>query len=139
MLRRIAFIFPALLLVGCSGKTVIKNAWVANASEGDSAIHVEISSKDAEFIKRNQVYFSIVLNECSGEGKRFPMEPMIGGKRASDFDFGISSDSVVDFVAIGPSWAIKNYHNPCVTLEGGGYAGARLKSNQVPLATREMR
>lgn len=138
MLKRITFIFPLLLLAGCSGEAVIKNAWIIDASKGNSAIHVEISSKDAEFIKRNQIYFSIVLNECSGEGTRFPLEPTIGGKRASDFDFDILNDSMVEFVAIGPSWAIKNYRDPCVTLEGGGYAGARLISNQAPLTTREM-
>lgn len=138
MLKRIAFIFPTLLLTGCSGNAVIKNAWITDPSEGNSAVHVEISAKDAAFIKSNQVYFSIVLNECSGEGKRFPMEPMVAGKRASDFDFETSNVAVVDFFATGPSWAIKKYHRPCVALEGGGYAGARLKSNQSPLVNREM-
>jgi hypothetical protein len=101
-------------------------------------VHVEIAAKDVEFIRRNQIYFSIVLNECSGQGKRFPMEPMIQGKRASDFDFETSNVAVVDVVATGPFGAIKGYRDPCVMLEGGGYSGARLKSNRAPLKMREV-
>jgi hypothetical protein len=45
---------------------------------------------------------------------------------------------VVDVVANGPFEVIKGYRDPCVMLEGGGYAGARLKSNRTPLEMPEM-
>jgi hypothetical protein len=138
MLKRITFVISALLLSGCSATATIKNAWIGSSSDGNAVVHVEISAKDAELIRRNQIYFSIVLNECSGQGKRFPMEPMIQGKRTSDFDFEISNVAVVDVVATVPFWAIKGYRDPCVMLEGGGYAGARLKSNRTPLKMLEM-
>ncbi|WP_197412416.1 hypothetical protein [Novosphingobium sp. Fuku2-ISO-50] len=136
MLRLIMLVVSALILSGCSNNATIRNAWAEKSQGNNVIIHVGISANDAEFIKRNQVYFSIVLNECSGNGKRFPMEPMIGGKRASDFDFNISNRSETDVVAVGPAWVIKGYHEPCVLLEGGGYVGARLKSKQAPLVMR---
>lgn len=137
MLKRITFVISALLLSGCSATATIKNAWIGSSPDGYAVIHVEITAKDVELIRRNQIYFSVVLNECSGQGKRFPMEPMIQGKRASDFDFEISNVAVVDVVATGPFEVIKGYREPCVMLEGGGYAGARLKSNRTPLKMRE--
>jgi hypothetical protein len=139
MLNRIPFAIPVLFLSGCSGTVTIKNAWMVESSKENSSIHVEISANDAAFIKRNQIYFSVVLTECSGKGKRFPLEPMIGGKRASDFEFDIPNVAVVDVIGSGPSWVIKGYHDPCVKLEGGGYFGARLKSNQTPLTIRKLR
>lgn len=137
-LKRSTFVTSALLLSGCSATATIKNAWIVSSPDGHAVVHVEIAAKDVEFIRRNQIYFSIVLNECSGQGKRFPMEPMIQGKRASDFDFETSNVAVVDVVATGPFGAIKGYRDPCVMLEGGGYSGARLKSNRAPLKMREV-
>ena len=126
----------ALILSSCSNNATIKYAWVKKSEGNNVVVHVGISAGDAEFIKRNQVYFSIVLNECAGNGNRFPMEPMIGGKRASEFDYNISNTTETDVMAVGPAWVIKGYHEPCVLLEGGGYVGARLKSKQAPLVMR---
>ena len=136
MLRLIALMVSALISSGCSDNGQIKSAWAEKSADNNVVVHVGIAGRDAEFIKRNQIYFSIVLNECSGNGRRFPMEPMIGGRRASDFNFNISNTTETDVVAVGPFWVVKGYHKPCVLLEGGGYAGARLKSKQVPLVIR---
>ena len=136
MLKRIAFAPTVFLLAGCSVTANIKDAWIISSPNGNSSVHVKVSAKDAEFIKRNQIYFSIILQECSGDSKRYPMESTVSGKRASDFEFKTSNTEVVDFVAVGPTWAIRAYRDPCVMLEGGAYTGAQLQSNRVPLRTR---
>ena len=128
----------ALGLVGCSDEPQIKGAWAEKGGGGDITVHVRVSSKDAEYIKNDQIYFSIVLNDCGNVGKRFPMEPLIDGRRASDFDFRIPRPEV-ELTSVAPAWVIDGYKNPCIMLEGGGYAGARLKSKQVPLQRERSR
>lgn len=132
MLKVHTLIAIAATLIACTKEPEIRSAW-AERLRGDSIlVHVRTSPRDAQFIKRNQVYFSIVLKNCGDASKRFPMEPMIQGRRVSDFDFEIA-DSGVEFTSSSPAWVLKQYNNPCITLEGGGYSGARLRSRQTPL------
>ena len=131
MLRAALIFIVSLGVVGCSDNPQIVSAW-ATRSDKDAIIHVHIDSSDAQFIKRGQVYFSVVLNECGKTDRRFPMEPLIGGRRATDFDF-IISQPTVEITSISPSAILDQYKTPCIMLEGGGYAGARLRSKQARL------
>lgn len=131
MLRLALLLIASATLVGCSDSPRIIAAWAKN-SGNDTVIHVRISSSDAQFIKRGQVYFSVVLNECGNTNKRFPMEPMIDGRRATDFDFKMPQPTI-EIISISPSAILNQYKTPCIALEGGGYAGARLKSKEAHL------
>lgn len=110
-------------LWGCSESATIRSAWMDALSDNDIEVHTIISAKDAAFIKQNQIYFSVVVNECTGKGKRFPMEPMIANRKASDFDFDVTDARAVEVIAAGPVRVIKGYRTPCGTLEGGGISG----------------
>ena len=127
MLKLSLMTFVLLLDAACTARTPINRAWITPAPAGNVFIHIVAPSKLAEYIKRNEIYFSIVVNECDGSGKRFPLEPMVQGARASKFDFKITGPTI-EFTSMSPRWAIEKYKNPCAVLEGGGYSGARLKS-----------
>jgi hypothetical protein len=134
MLSRFATSIFALASTGCSAHPQIEEAWYTHSSSSNVVIHVEVDARDARSIKLNQLYFSIVLEECGTGATRFPMEPFVGGERASHFDFNTSGS--VDFTAESPSWVISKYRVPCVALEGGAYTGVHLKSAQVVLQKR---
>jgi hypothetical protein len=99
-------------------------------------VHVMTAPDVAKYIRERQIYFSIVIDECGTDGvKRFPTEPFVQSTRASDFHYEID-ESGVEFTSGSPKRIIADYKKPCVLLEGGGYTGARLKTNQLPLELR---
>jgi hypothetical protein len=97
-------------------------------------VRVRLRSSDAETIKRRELYFSLVVFNCTGRADRYPAEAFIGGERASDFRFPTAGASV-EVTGRVPAWIYAKYRKPCVFLEGGSYLSGTIKSMQLPIKT----
>jgi len=93
---------------------------------------VTLRSADAKSIKHRQLYFSLVVVNCTGGIDRYPAEPQIGGQRIPEFRFPTDGDTV-QVVGRIPVKIFGRYPEPCVLLEGGGYFTGTIKSSVAPI------
>jgi hypothetical protein len=119
----------------------VMSASVEGRAASDATVHVRLRSEDVSVIKRQEIYFSLVIVNCGDEDLEssrrggYPMEPYIAGQRAAEFKFPLP-DGQVDVTGQVPVWLLKQYRQPCVFLEGGNYLGGRMRSKVAPLASR---
>ena len=120
-------------LTGCTARPSVVSAY-SEALGDRQLVRVLLNPDDASLIRDRQLYFSIVLVECSSRDNRFPAEPYIQGKRASNFTFSTTGKHV-EFNAEIPQAIFKQYRSPCVFLEGGSYFHGKIKTDPVPLVS----
>ena len=121
----------AIALVGCQLHSDIVSA--TSHREGlEEIVQVTLRSADASSIKRRQLYFSIVVDECGERDGGFPAEPYIDGALASKFGFAVD-DKPVTFTGRVPARIFDTYQRPCAYLRGGGYFTGKLASPQVAI------
>ena len=133
MLRRFPLVLFALpCLSACTFHPELTSASVHEISPTQNVVEVTINSDAARRLKAGEFYFSVVTAECDDGSNRFPMEPLIDGTRASEFDFPIREGQTI-ITSHLPSEILRNYRKPCVYLEGGGYFSGKVRSETVQL------
>jgi hypothetical protein len=126
-----------LLLCACTFRPAPVSAISYRAGDYE-VVAVNISSADANTIKKRELYFTVVVTECQDGSERYPAESFIGGQRASDFDFSTSGE-IIEIVGRVPARIFESYADPCVFLEGGGYLAGKIKSKVAAIqALREL-
>jgi len=120
-------------LVGCNYRPPLESAHLTKGTDGNEIVEVVLSAADAKTIKENEIYFSLVVVDCNNDENRSPIEPYIGGKLASNFDFPISGESVAVEGRISVR-VLADFPAPCVKLQGGSYIFQKMNSLPVPLA-----
>lgn len=119
-------------LVGCTLRPNLVGAHVKE--DADKTVHVEVtlSASDAKRIKDREIYFSIVVVDCKNYENRFPIQPYIAGRLASNFDFPVAGEFVIAQGVI-PERILVDFPTPCVALQGGSYLFSKIDSAPVPL------
>jgi hypothetical protein len=121
-------------LLGCQLRPDILSAH-SYRSGNDEIVEVSLQSVDAKKIKNRELYFSVVVVNCTGKLDPFPAESYIDGQRAAEFRFATTGEGVA-IVGRVPAKIFNSYQHPCVFLEGGGYLTGTLKSALVPITKR---
>jgi hypothetical protein len=120
-----------LALTGCTLRPSLVEAHVKGTDEAE-IVEVILRSSDAKAIKEREIYFSIVVVDCENHKKRFPIEPYIAGKLASNFEFPVASEFVTAQGSMHRH-VLVDFPKPCVVLQGGSYLFGKLESASVPL------
>lgn len=122
-------------MAGCTLRPSLIAAHVKSADESE-IVEVIIRASDAQSIKEREIYFSIVVVDCENSQNRFPMEPYIAGKLATEFDFPIASELITVYGSM-PLHVLAEIPTPCVVLQGGGYGSGKIESASIPLVRQE--
>lgn len=125
----------AVFVSSCDYDPQIRSASSSEISENSTQISVDIGSDVASELKKRQYYFSIVVDECDGGSKEFPVEAYVGTEKASNFTFPVAGD-VATFTGTIPAKVFASYRRPCAYLRGGGYTSGKIKSNSVQIIRR---
>jgi len=120
-----------LSLGGCQFRPDVLSA-SSHSEAQEEIVRVTLRSVDARSIKSRQLYFSLVIVNCTGEVGRYPAEPTIEGHPVPNFSFPTDGDTV-EVVGRVPARIYANYPQPCVLLEGGGYLTGTIKSSTTPI------
>ena len=70
--------------------------------------------------------------DCQNYENRFPIEPYIAGKLASQFEFPVTGEFVTAQGTM-PAQILIGVSTPCVALQGGSYIFGKLDSTPVSL------
>lgn len=108
------------------------SASVHQKTESEATVLVRVRRQDASTIKQKQFYFSIVVINCKGNPNGYPIEPYIAGEKATHFKFDIPAGNV-ELTGSIPVKILKEYTEPCVFLQGGGYFTGKISSRPAPL------
>ena len=122
----------ATALSGCQFRPDILSAYSRRA-DGEEIVEVMLRAADAKKIKDRELYFSVVVVNCTGEPDPYPAESFIGGERAARFGFETTGNTTVITGRV-PGKIFDAYQRPCVFLEGGGYLTGTIKSTVIPVA-----
>ena len=121
----------AICIGGCQFRPDVLSAR-SHSESPDEVVQVTLSSADAKMIKSRQLYFSLVIANCTEDAGGFPAEPTIGGQPVPNFSFPTDGDTV-EIIARVPSRIYAKYSKPCVFLQGGGYFSGTIKSSKAPI------
>lgn len=117
---------------GCVVRPNLVSAHIKKGTDKTEVVEVALSASDAKRIKDREIYFSIVVVDCKNYENRFPIEPYVAGRLASQFDFPVAGEFVT-FHGAMPERILASFPAPCVALQGGSYFFGRLDSTPVPL------
>jgi hypothetical protein len=95
-------------------------------------VELQLEAKDAEFIKSEEIYLTLTTHECESDANRYPAEAFVEESKVSDFNYPIIGERIV-FHADVPADVFNRYERPCLSLEGGGYAGHSVSSESTPI------
>lgn len=121
-----------VLLAACVIRPNLIGAHVKKGADNTEIIEIVLPADNAKTIKDREIYFSIVIVDCKNYENRFPIEPYIAGKLASNFDFPIAGEFVTAQGSM-PEQVLIGFPTPCVALQGGSYIFGKLDSTPVPL------
>ena len=121
-----------MLLVGCAVNVGIQNAQVVKSDKDLYNVSVYVGSESADLIKQREIYFSIVIVECSSSMEGYPIEPWVQGVRASEFTYAVDR-SPVRFSGAVPAKVFEALKSPCVFLRGGNYLVDRMRTKEIRL------
>ncbi len=119
-------------LAGCVIRPILISAHVKKGVDSTEVIEIVLPAADATRIKDREIYFSIVVVDCKNFENRFPIEPYIAGRPASQFDFPVAGAFVTALGSM-PEHILVAFPTPCVALQGGSYIFGKLDSTPVPL------
>jgi hypothetical protein len=128
MLRFVAATLVMFLLSSCSYQPKIADAYVHKNAGEYSTVVVRIKKSVAVNIRDKELYFSMVVVNCQDRANRFPVEPYISGRPATEFKYKVSGE-YIDFTGSIPTRILCKYSHPCVFLEGGSYMSGKIKSD----------
>jgi hypothetical protein len=121
-----------VLLAGCVDRPNLVAAHVKKGTGKTEIIEVVLTASDAKTIKDREIYFSIVVVDCKNYENRFPIEPYIAGKLASEFNFPVAGEFVIAQGSM-PEHVLIGFPTPCIALQGGSYIFGKLESTPIPL------
>jgi hypothetical protein len=121
-----------MFLAGFTQRPKILGAHVKKGHDKTEIVEIIISANDAKVIKEREMYFSIVVVDCKNFEIRFPIDPYIGGKLASNFEFPVAEGFVIA-QGVVPERIFVAFPTPCFALEGGGYLFGKIDTSPVPL------
>lgn len=133
--RRVKYLLAGIAIASIAGCVVRPNLISAHVKKGvdkTEIVEIVLPAGDAKIIKNREIYFSIVVVDCKNYENRFPIEPYIAGRLASQFDFAVAGDFVTAQGSM-PEHILVGFPTPCVTLQGGSYIFGKLDSTPVPL------
>lgn len=122
----------AMALCACThtAKPISASVHVAGAN---AVVEVALDQRDVRAIKERELYFSIVVLECRDKSEPWPLQPYLDGRMIEGGNFPSAEGATV--YGTMPVKGFKEYEEPCITLEGGGYFTGKLSSSLVPVLT----
>ena len=127
---RLSTLLAGGLLTACTHSASPISAKLIDQNNGTYMLTVKAAAVDARYVKEKQVYLNMVLLECTGEKKGYPVEPYVDSQAVSSFSFDVSG-ATTTFSGSVPELIVLKLTKPCVRLEGGGYLGSKFRSNMV--------
>lgn len=137
MFRVLLWSALALPITACEFTPHISRVSLSRPTQESFQINVEVNAEDVSKIVSEEYYFSIVLINCSGEPARYPIEPYVGERRASEFE-SYNTAGNITFSGNVPSTIMRQYTDPCIFLEGGSYFSGRILSPVVQINSSEL-
>ena len=131
----------SLAAAACAGgvETVrIDQAYISSGNQSnDAVVRVSLIGRELSSIAEKEIYAHIVIVDCSNETIRYPASPRLDGVPLDRFAAirdllerrGDNQNYVIDGNV--PHAFLQRLSNTCVKLEGGGYLGGTLHSNQL--------